>query len=37
VDAAAGVDGLIFERIGEAGPKGFSHPTELFQAARRRG
>lgn len=37
VDAAAGVDGLIFERIGEVGLKGFSQPTELFQAARRRG
>jgi adenylate cyclase len=37
VDAAAGVDGLVFERIGEVGLKGFSQPTELFQAARRRG
>lgn len=37
VDAAAGVDGLIFERIGEVGLKGFSQPTELFQAAKRRG
>jgi adenylate cyclase len=37
VDAATGVDGLIFERIGEVGLKGFSQPTELFQAARRRG
>lgn len=37
VDAAAGVDGLIFERIGEVGLKGFSQPTELFQAGRKRG
>lgn len=37
VDAAAGVDGLVFERIGEVGLKGFSQPTELFQAGRRRG
>lgn len=37
VDAAAGVDGLAFERIGEVALKGFSQPTELFQAARRRG
>jgi adenylate cyclase len=37
MDAAAGVDGLAFERIGEVALKGFSQPTELFQAARRRG
>jgi adenylate cyclase len=37
VDAAAGVDGLLFERIGEVGLKGFSQPTELFQAGRKRG
>ncbi len=37
VDAAGGVDGLVFERIGEVGLKGFSQPTELFQAGRKRG
>jgi adenylate cyclase len=37
VDAAAGVDGIAFERIGEVGLKGFSEPTELFQAAREDG
>lgn len=37
VDAAAGIDGLAFERIGEVSLKGFSQPTELFQADRRRG
>jgi adenylate cyclase len=35
VDAATGVDGLAFERIGEVGLKGFSQPTELFHAARK--
>lgn len=32
VDAATGVDGMAFERIGEVGLKGFSQPTELFHA-----
>ncbi len=32
VDAAAGVDGLSFELIGEIGLKGFSEPIELFHA-----
>jgi adenylate cyclase len=32
VDAAAGVDGLRFELIGEIGLKGFSEPIELFHA-----
>ena len=32
VDAAAGVDGLSFELIGEVGLKGFSEPIELFHA-----
>ncbi len=32
VDAAAGMDGLSFELIGEIGLKGFSEPTELFHA-----
>jgi adenylate cyclase len=36
VDAAAGVDGLEFERIGEVRLKGFSEPTELFTAAARK-
>ncbi len=35
VDAAGGADGIAFERIGEVGLKGFSEPTELFQAAHR--
>ena len=34
VDAARGVDGMRFERIGEVRLKGFSEPTELFLAAR---
>lgn len=34
VDASTGVEGLAFERIGEVGLKGFSHPTELFHAMR---
>jgi len=33
VDAATGVDGMRFERIGEVRLKGFSEPTELFIAA----
>ncbi len=33
VEAAAGVDGLEFRRIGEVRLKGFSEPTELFTAA----
>jgi adenylate cyclase len=33
VDMAAGADGLVFERIGEVGLKGFSEPTELFTAS----
>ncbi|HTZ86561.1 MAG TPA: adenylate cyclase regulatory domain-containing protein [Solirubrobacteraceae bacterium] len=32
VEAASGVDGVRFERIGEVGLKGFSEPTELFLA-----
>lgn len=32
VDAAAGVNGLDFELIGEIGLKGFSEPIELFHA-----
>jgi len=35
VEAAAGVEGLVFERIGEVKLKGFSEPTELFTAAAR--
>jgi len=35
VEAAASVDGMRFERIGEVGLKGFSEPTELFLAANR--
>jgi adenylate cyclase len=37
VDAASGVDGLAFERIGEVRLKGFSEPTELFTASAARG
>jgi adenylate cyclase len=33
VDAAEGVDGLVFEPIGQVGLKGFSEPTELFLAS----
>jgi adenylate cyclase len=33
VDMAAGVDGLVFDRIGEVALKGFSEPTELFIAS----
>jgi adenylate cyclase len=33
VEAAAGVEGLEFRRIGEVRLKGFSEPTELFTAA----
>lgn len=33
VEAAASVDGVRFERIGEVGLKGFSEPTELFLAS----
>ncbi len=36
VDAASGAEGLEFTRIGEVGLKGFSEPTELFHAFRRR-
>jgi adenylate cyclase len=36
-DAAASVDGLQFERIGEIRLKGFSEPTELFLASARSG
>ena len=32
VDMAAGVDGIVFNRIGEVRLKGFSEPTELFTA-----
>ena len=32
VEVAAGVDGLEFDRIGEVRLKGFSEPTELFNA-----
>src|SRR5690349_24108782 len=35
VDVAAGLDGVSFERIGEVELKGFSEPTELFNAAAR--
>jgi adenylate cyclase len=35
VDVAAGVDGLVFEPIGQVGLKGFSEPTELFLASAR--
>jgi adenylate cyclase len=37
VEAAGGVDGLDFERIGEVRLKGFSEPTELFVATARTG
>lgn len=37
VEAAAGVDGLEFDRIGEVRLKGFSDPTELFTATTRKG
>jgi adenylate cyclase len=37
VEAAAGVDGLEFDRIGEVRLKGFSEPTELFTATARNG
>ncbi len=37
VDAAEGVEGLQFERIGEVGLKGFSEPTELFVASAGKG
>jgi adenylate cyclase len=33
VVAAAGLDGVRFDRIGEVGLKGFSEPTELFIAS----
>ncbi len=36
VDAAAALDDVRFELIGEVGLKGFSEPTELFIAAPRR-
>jgi adenylate cyclase len=36
VDVAAGSDGIVFDRIGEIGLKGFSEPTELFTAASRK-
>ncbi len=36
VDVAAAVDGLEFRRIGEVRLKGFSEPTELFAASRRK-
>jgi adenylate cyclase len=35
VDVAAGLDGVLFDRIGEVGLKGFSEPTELFIASPR--
>ncbi len=35
VDAAAGLDGVEFTRIGEVRLKGFSEPTELFLAVRK--
>ena len=35
VDAAAGLDGFEFGRIGEVRLKGFSEPTELFLASRK--
>jgi adenylate cyclase len=35
VDLAAGVDGLVFNLIGEVGLKGFSEPTALFLASAR--
>lgn len=34
VDAVGAIDGLAFERIGEVSLKGFSEPTELFNASR---
>ncbi len=37
VEAAAAIDGLEFERIGEVRLKGFSEPTELFVATSRSG
>jgi len=37
VEAAASVDGVLFERIGEIRLKGFSEPTELFLATARPG
>jgi adenylate cyclase len=37
VDVAAGIDGVLFNRIGEVGLKGFSEPTELFIASQRVG
>jgi adenylate cyclase len=37
VDTATGVNGLRFELIGEIGLKGFTEPTELFQAFAREG
>lgn len=36
VDMAAAVEGLAFKRIGEVRLKGFSEPTELFTASRKR-
>jgi adenylate cyclase len=36
VDAAAALDDVRFERIGEVGLKGFSEPTELFAASSRK-
>jgi adenylate cyclase len=36
VDTSASSDGVMFKRIGEVGLKGFSEPTELFTAVRRR-
>jgi adenylate cyclase len=33
VDLADGIDGLVFQRIGEVRLKGFSEPTELFVAS----
>jgi adenylate cyclase len=33
VETAAGIDGLVFARIGEVRLKGFSEPTELFIAS----
>jgi len=37
VDAAGGLEGVAFERIGEVGLKGFSELTELFLACARGG
>jgi hypothetical protein len=37
VDAATNTNGLRFELIGEVGLKGFTEPTELFQALAREG